>query len=219
MGFPASIQNTYSRHPLLRSHRRFSAFFVFFIALPILLAFVSCRQDREPAFHTDSWRGKTLEGKPVQFSSLDSKRVVLNFYSPTCQPCIDELPALNTLAERLEREGIPLYMVVESWPEAHGLPLSNEAPMDQIEAALRKRIQEDVDQYNIKPTIVLMHPDFKINNEFGLVTGTPETLIFQVDPFELKYNFIGPLSTNHSVGQVEEDSRLFFAYRKATGAI
>lgn len=39
----------------------------------------------------------SLEGDNVALSDFRGKRVLLNFWSTTCKPCIEELPALNQL--------------------------------------------------------------------------------------------------------------------------
>ena len=39
----------------------------------------------------------TLDGTVVELSKLKGKVVVLNFWSTTCKPCIEEMPALNEL--------------------------------------------------------------------------------------------------------------------------
>lgn len=39
----------------------------------------------------------TLDGTLVELTKLKDKVVVLNFWSTTCKPCIEEMPALNEL--------------------------------------------------------------------------------------------------------------------------
>lgn len=39
----------------------------------------------------------TLDGAEIELAKLKGKVVVLNFWSTTCKPCIEEMPALNEL--------------------------------------------------------------------------------------------------------------------------
>src|SRR5690606_5996059 len=39
----------------------------------------------------------TLDGAVVELAKLKDKVLVLNFWSTTCKPCIEEMPALNEL--------------------------------------------------------------------------------------------------------------------------
>lgn len=48
---------------------------------------------------------KSLDGKETSLADLRGKFVVLNFWATYCEPCIDEWPALDTLARRLEEDG------------------------------------------------------------------------------------------------------------------
>lgn len=178
---------------------------------------LACSPTKKPNFGVEHWKGETLEGETVDFSKVDAPRMVVNFYSPTCQPCIEELPALNYFYDQLRERGIPFYMAVESWPEPNGLPLTDDAPREKILSAVKERIRKDVEKYNIRVPIVIMDESFHIEPGFGLITGTPETLIFSTDPMVLEYNFIGPISTATTPGELESDSRLNFALQKSTG--
>ncbi len=185
----------------------------------ILMTMISCAPGEKSRFGVENWKGETLDGKPVSFSSIDSARFVVNFYSPTCQPCIEEIPALNVYARELKKSGIPVYMAVESWPESNGLSLSDSDPRERIMTAVKERIAKDVKKYNIEVPIVIMDEDFKITPGYGLITGTPETLVFDTNPLVLRFNFIGPISTATEEEDLSKDSRLIFALKKATGEI
>jgi cytochrome c biogenesis protein CcmG/thiol:disulfide interchange protein DsbE len=43
----------------------------------------------------------TLDGKPAYLSDLRGKVVLLNFWASWCQPCVDEVPSLNALQQRI----------------------------------------------------------------------------------------------------------------------
>lgn len=65
----------------------------------------------------------TLDGRKVRLSDYRGKVVVINFWSKTCKPCIDEMPSLNDLGAILrERDDIVLLTVTtdESVEDASG---------------------------------------------------------------------------------------------------
>ena len=47
-----------------------------------------------------SFQLKTLDGKKIDSESLKGKVVMINFWSTTCGPCIQEMPQLNQLKEK-----------------------------------------------------------------------------------------------------------------------
>lgn len=46
-----------------------------------------------------------LEGRPTTLSAQTGKVVVLNFWATWCPPCLDEMPSLNRLHDRIAPEG------------------------------------------------------------------------------------------------------------------
>lgn len=53
-----------------------------------------------------------LEGKPVKLSDYRGKVVILNFWSKSCPPCLEEMPSLASLAHSLaHRKDIVLLTV------------------------------------------------------------------------------------------------------------
>ncbi len=75
-----------------------------------LLGPAYANQDRRiPAFELPD-----LDGKRVSSASLRGRVVVLNFWTKTCRPCLEEMPALNDLAEIVRREGLAVDVVTIS---------------------------------------------------------------------------------------------------------
>jgi peroxiredoxin len=63
-------------------------------------------------------------GKPWRLSDHRGKTVVLNFWTMTCQPCIEEMPSLETLAliakERTDLEVVAIS-TDKGWSDVQGL--------------------------------------------------------------------------------------------------
>jgi thiol-disulfide isomerase/thioredoxin len=54
---------------------------------------------------------KDLNGKTWELSALQGRAVLLNFWATWCEPCREEMPSLQTLAQRHEGEGLLVLMV------------------------------------------------------------------------------------------------------------
>ncbi len=171
-----------------------------------------CRPVIHPNLGVEKWKGTTLDGKAVQFSDVKAKGVVLNFYSPTCAPCIEELPAFEAFAAEAAKLGVMVFVVVEGQGLSSGVDPEKVKGAEFTEA-VRRRIDQDRVKYGIKPTIVILDPEFKITQR-GPVTGTPETLFFRTNPFLLHYAFVGPISTEESAPALAKDTRYQFALGK-----
>lgn len=67
------------------------------------------------------------DGKPVHFGRDRDKMTVLNVWTITCKPCIEELPTLEVLAQ-----------VAEGWGDVEVIGLSVDAGWDAVSAVLPK---------------------------------------------------------------------------------
>ena len=63
---------------------------------------------------------KNYQGKMVRFDSLlQGKPVVLNFWTKTCKPCLEEMPSLANLAQIVGKDGVRVVTVcTDEGPEA-----------------------------------------------------------------------------------------------------
>ena len=52
-----------------------------------------------------------LDGKPWQLSGLKGRPLVMNFWASWCEPCRAEMPSLEQLAQRHERDGLVVVAV------------------------------------------------------------------------------------------------------------
>lgn len=70
-----------------------------------------------------------LEGNRHRLSDFAGQVVVLNFWATWCPPCVEEMPSLQQLADRLGPEGLAVvavsvderYADIEPFVERHGL--------------------------------------------------------------------------------------------------
>lgn len=186
------------------------------IVLGILSGFlIGCRPAERSQFEVDTWRGEVLQsGEQIHFSQLPVPGVLLNVYSPTCGPCIDELPALNQLHSIAREKGVAMFVVADGRPESHGLEVAADASPEEARAALRARLSADVKKYDIRIPLVVMDSNFRVEPRGGLVSGTPETMLFRTNPFVLDYNFVGPVASTEDVNALDQDSRFQFVVKK-----
>ena len=194
----------------------------FFTLLALCLLTVSlahCRPEPQSNLKVDTWQGRVISDGPqvnqnIKFSELKTPRLILNVYSPTCVPCIQEIPALEVLYKKtLEKKG-RLYMIVEGRPEAFDLKVPEGATQEQKFQIVVERIRADIKKYKIKIPVVVMGPEFEVSYERGPVTATPETLFFKTGPLTLEYNFIGAVSTIQKEEDLKLDSRFQFILGK-----
>lgn len=91
-----------------------------------------------------------LDGKRVRLSSFRGKTVVLNFWTKTCRPCLEEMPSLADLHELLKNEDAVLVTI------------STDESADDARATLRTVL-------NKEPNFpVLIDPDGAVvNGKFG----------------------------------------------------
>jgi cytochrome c biogenesis protein CcmG/thiol:disulfide interchange protein DsbE len=48
---------------------------------------------------------KTLDGKPASLKTFRGKPLVINFFASWCDPCRDEMPLINELASKSNKDG------------------------------------------------------------------------------------------------------------------
>ncbi|MGD2166384.1 MAG: cytochrome c-type biogenesis CcmF C-terminal domain-containing protein, partial [Anaerolineae bacterium] len=109
-----------------------------------------------------------LDGGSFGLSDLDNQVAVINFWSPDCQPCLDELPGLQTVWESYRSERV-LFVGI-SLPE--------------LEVDVRKTISK----FGLSYPMAL---DNRAPAQYA-ITGVPETFIVGPDG-NVAYVHIGPL--------------------------
>jgi peroxiredoxin len=99
----------------------------------------------------EDFRLPDLAGKEQSLSQYRGKIVLLNFWATWCKPCTTEMPAMQTMYDKLRDKGFVVLAVNELEDDA--------------------RVREHIKQYG-HTFPVLMDHDNKVANQFGVV-GLP----------------------------------------------
>jgi thiol-disulfide isomerase/thioredoxin len=177
---------------------RFSFLFLFFL--------IQCAPQSPPNLGIETWVLEDESGNTFHLPEREWEHLALNFYSQTCMPCIREIPALNWASEQLTNPNHKIWMVVDP------TGIAGEDDFQKAMPIAKEIMKQEVSKRGIKLPIFFIHPPFEVKQS-GLVTGTPETLIFKKNPFQLFYNFIGPISEAESIASLEKDSKMKFFLR------
>lgn len=105
-----------------------------------------------------------MDGKPVRLSSFRGKTVFLNFWTKTCGPCIEEMPALAEMAKVVRGRGDAVVVTVST---------------DDGPAAVRDTLKVVLKENDL-PFPVLFDPDANIVRDRYGTRLFPETWI--IDP-------------------------------------
>jgi thiol-disulfide isomerase/thioredoxin len=111
------------------------------------------------------------QGRTVSLSQFQGDVVYVNFWAEYCEPCRDELPALNAFAERYRGRVVVLAVSIDEQP-ADGRAYLDQAFPDGVSF---------VDVYD---------PTARSSLAYG-TTGVPETFIIDGSGLKLA-RFIGP---------------------------
>ncbi len=106
---------------------------------------------------------KDLEGRSFRLAQYRGKTVVLNFWTTTCQPCLEEMPSLAEFTKIVARRSDIVVLTV-----------ATDAERADIETALHAALQER------PPFPVLLDPNLSVVAERYGTRLYPETWI--VDP-------------------------------------
>ena len=106
--------------PAHTSHRRWGLILLWMLpGLMVLLVFAYGFLTRQPVDDTAPQLGQSLadftlpdlQGQPVQLVALRGKVVFVNVWATWCQPCIEEMPTIQRLYERLHGQGLEILAV------------------------------------------------------------------------------------------------------------
>ena len=138
--------------------------------LPLLLA--GCYSGSRPPRIGSVAPDFTLQDadRKISLSEMRGKIVVLNFWATWCPPCVEEMPSLVQMQQRMKNKGVSVLAV----------------SVDVDENAYRKFLKD----YKVD-LLTVRDPDQKSNNLYGTFKF-PETYIIDRDGV-MRRKFIGPV--------------------------
>lgn len=101
-----------------------------------------------------------IDGRKINFTSLQGKPLLVTFWSTTCSKCMEEMPYLVELYKELNKEGFEII----------GIAMSYDPPNRVVELSEKKSI----------PYPIALDIHGKISKAFGNVSVTPTS--FLIDP-------------------------------------
>jgi cytochrome c biogenesis protein CcmG, thiol:disulfide interchange protein DsbE len=113
------------------------------------------------------------DDRKVTLSQFHGKTVVLNFWATWCPPCVEEMPSLLTMQQRLKDKGITVLAV----------------SVDVDETAYHRFLKD----HNVN-LLTVRDPDQKSNRLYGTFKY-PETYVIDRDG-KVRRKFIGPVDWN-----------------------
>ena len=111
--------------------------------------------------------------RKITLSELHGKIVVLNFWATWCPPCVEEMPSLLTMQQRLKDKGVTVLAV----------------SVDVDESAYRRFLKD----HNVN-LLTVRDPDQKSNRLYGTFRY-PETYVIDRNG-KMRRKFIGPVDWN-----------------------
>ncbi len=175
---------------------------------------MACRPIPKSNLGVEKWFAYDFKKKKkVSLANIQAQGLILNFYSPICKPCIQELPALGILHEKAQKKNVSLFLMLSPNLRDNGLSDSPQKSFEEQRDLIIRTIQKDIINYAIHIPVLIMEPLFRFGRE-KMIQATPETLFFRMNPFRLDYSFIGPLTDERTKEGMLQNSRFLFALRK-----
>ncbi len=182
---------------------------LFLSLFTLTFATIACTPARSSFFGEPEWVGVGFSGNEVVLDTLPYSRLVINVYSPDCVPCWKEIPALNYIESEWfkGRSDIKFYIAVD--PYQILTEISETASWEEVYPKAKVRMLEEVKNRSIGAEMLFLKKPFQVSQS-SLVTGTPETLLFETRPLRLYYNFIGSITEETDPKLLATDRKLQF---------
>lgn len=137
------------------------AVLAFFLALAVAVVFGPRAGRRAapaaPGDPAPSFDLPTLDGPRVRLADLRGKVVFLNFWATWCPPCVEEMPAVQRLADRLR--GSPFTVLGVS-----------------VDADGAKKVRDFLREHHLTFPVAL-DPESRVAKGLYGTTGVPETFV------------------------------------------
>jgi peroxiredoxin len=142
------------------------------VVLSLVLALCGCDRGSKPALLNAPAPDFTVQdaGRTVSLHDFRGKIVVLNFWATWCPPCVDEMPSLVQMQQRMAARGVTVLAV----------------SVDVDESAYHRFLKA----HKIE-LLTVRDPDQKSNNLYGTIKF-PESYIIDRNGV-LRRKFFGPV--------------------------
>ena len=82
------------------------------LALPLILALGGCHTAARVGRRAPDFTVRTAQGERRTLASYHGRVLILNFWATWCPPCLEEIPSLNRLHQRIQ--GLPVSILAIS---------------------------------------------------------------------------------------------------------
>lgn len=160
---------------------------------------------------------KDLRGNEVRLSSLRGKTVILNFWTKTCRPCLEEMPSLADLARMLapRKDVVVLAVSTDEGPDAvkdtlRALVRADEPPF-QVLFDPEQKVVADAYGTHMFPETWIIDPRGVIRARFDGARDWSNTLVLDlIDSFERPaacgVEFRGGVASGPAAGACDDTS-------------
>lgn len=87
------------------------------ILVVILLGACQARVKEEATVQLEDVKLTDLSGKPIDFSQMKDKAILINFWATWCRPCLQEMPLLANAQRQMQDEPIVFLFASNETPE------------------------------------------------------------------------------------------------------
>lgn len=122
---------------------------------------------------------KDLAGNTISLEKLKEKVVVMNFWFTHCQPCIEEIPELNTLVEKYKNKEDIVFIAITHDPAPRVIRFLDKHP---FQYTIVTDAQDIMDSY-----IVLSYPTNIILDKKGNIVYHSSGYRHQIDKIMARY--------------------------------
>lgn len=107
----------------------------------------------------------SLEGHSYSLSGLRGKPIIINFWSPSCAPCIMEMPAFQGLYESMSAESLQI-LAITSGPKAKAQEIKEKYDLEFPVLLDNNSQVERLYEVRSYPMTYIIGPDGKVRQAF-----------------------------------------------------
>ncbi len=155
------------------------------------VAFVTTRilplendENEQVALKSYEWSLKSLSGGDLNFSELNGKVIIVNFWATWCPPCIAEMPSFQSLYDHYKQNNEVFFLFVttdnrskvEAFMQKKGYDLPVYYPLSQVPIELSNN--------SIPTTFIIDKQGYIVVDKVGAVDWDSERIIELIDSLD-----------------------------------